>query len=689
MLIRLLPVLLLLQMLAPGEPSPRRVRADSDADAQRAALRQLLAANASATADADLVLVRIQAAWCGPCQWHAGWSETLADAFPRRLAIVDLLLADEDNQPATAEAVQAWQAKTGRGVTTVAVAAEDESVRVLLAAPSAQATTGTAAAPSSAAAAGSAAGGETAAVTAALLPPLALPRVLLVERRELSIRAAAANPAPDTVLALVRRELARIDGIAPSPEIPRPPLVDGRFTRDQWDLIRDMRLPDAPPPDPTNRVADDSAAAAFGRTLFFDQALSPAGRSCSSCHAPDLLFTNGKDIASEGVGPGVRNVPSIIVASRARWLMWDGRVDSLWAQAVMPFEDPTEMGSSRLFVAHGVRAWHAATYEALFGALPALDERDRFPERGKPDDAQWTAMRPSDREAVSRLMANVGKSIAAFERSLRVQPNALDRYAAGEMTALTADEKDGLAAFLQAGCAQCHHGPRLTDDAFHVLRFPTGHDDGTADRGRIDGIPRVLADEFSRDGIFSDARLPARRPATTAAAAASALGAFRTPSLRGVPFTMPYGHGGGFGGLTSVIDAHRTAGLSPASRYAVGETEPWAQGFDPALTPKIARFLLVLRMDLTADASRRLAHVVGRAEQFGPGDAFYPPARRVLRAAERDAGQVDDVESPQLESSPDDRPRGRKARHRETRTRRAARAGRRARRAAGCGRRRP
>jgi cytochrome c peroxidase len=629
-LIRLLPVLLLLQMLAPGEPSPspRRVRADAApaADAQRAALRQLVAANASATADADLVLVRIQAAWCGPCQWHAGWSQALADAFPRRLAIIDLLRADEDNQPATAEAVQAWQAKTGRGVTTVAVAAEDDSVRVLLAAPSAQATTGTAAAPSSAAAAaaaaGSAAGGATAAVTAALLPPLALPRVLLVDRRELSIRATASNPAPDTVLALVRRELARIDGSALSPETPQSPLFDGRFTRDQWDLIRDMRLPDAPPPDPTNRVADDSAAAAFGRRLFFDQTLSPAGRSCSSCHAPDLLFTNGKDIASEGVGPGVRNVPSIIVASSARWLMWDGRVDSLWAQAVMPFEDPTEMGSSRLFVAHAVRARHAAAYEALFGPLPALDERDRFPERGKPDDAQWTAMRPSDREAVSRLMANVGKSIAAFERSLRVQPNALDRYAAGEMTALTADEKDGLAAFLQAGCAQCHHGPRLTDDAFHVLRFPTGHDDGTADRGRIDGIPRLLADEFSRDGLFSDARLPARRPATTATAATSALGAFRTPSLRGVPFTMPYGHCGGFGGLTSVIDAHRTGGLSPASRYAVGETEPWAQGFDPALTPKIARFLRVLRMDLTSAEPRASAPA---SDQTVPARAGQTP----------------------------------------------------------------
>jgi cytochrome c peroxidase len=455
-----------------------------------------------------------------------------------------------------------------------------------------------------------------------LTTPGPLPRLVLLDPGDGTVRGTLDNPSPDAVLALVRRELAA----PPQPLRPASAaatnhplsegaggeaasLFDGRFTRDQRDMIRDMRLPSDPPPDPTNRVADNPDAVSFGRALFSDTRLAGVGRSCASCHAADLLFTNGKDVASEGVGPGVRNVPSILVASRARILMWDGRVDSLWAQAIMPFEDPTELGSSRLQIAHAVAASYRKEYEAIFGPLPALEDVQRFPQQGgpRPDklgqtahaDAAWTSMAEVDRTAVSRVMANVGKSIAAFERSLRLQPNALDRYAAGESTALTADEKDGLAAFFVAGCAQCHYGPRLSDDAFHVLRFPTGHGDGTADRGRVDGVPRLIADEFSRAGRFSDAPPAATQPAVRATASPAMLGAFRTPSLRGVPYTMPYGHGGGFGGLTSVIDAHRTGGLPAGSRYAVGETEPWAQGFDPTLTPRIIRFLQVLRADVS------------------------------------------------------------------------------------------
>jgi cytochrome c peroxidase len=357
-----------------------------------------------------------------------------------------------------------------------------------------------------------------------------------------------------------------------------------------------MRLPPQPPADPTNRVADTPAAAELGRRIFSDRSLSPSGRvACISCHSPELVFTNGKDTAAEGVGPGNRNVPSMVLASHARWQLWDGRADSLWAQAVLPFEDATEFGSSRLFVAHAVFDRHRSDYEPIFGPLPPLDDAGRFPANGKPGDAAWEAMSPADREAVTRVLADVGKSIAAFERSLRVKPNALDRYADGDAAALTAPQKAGLRAFFDAGCAQCHHGPRLTDDAFHNLRLPTGRADKAADRGRADGIPHLLSSEFLRSGRFSDAAGP---PPPALPTSTGETGAFKTPGLRGVPFTMPYGHGGGFGGLASVIEAHRTGGLPGGGRFAAGDAEPWAQGFDPALAAPIEAFLRTLSLDV-------------------------------------------------------------------------------------------
>ena len=547
----------LVAALAVGKPLPPDIVV-TDISGHQKPLVSLLTGDARAR----LALIRVHAAWCGTCQWHAGWSGALLTQVGTRVRLIDVVIADEDNQPAMPETIRAWAAREGMGGAAIVVAAAADPFRALFPAPA------------------------------------PLPRVVIVDARDGTVLGLLANPDPETLVALVRQHLAGA-GRAPASTTAAAPAagrIDGLFTRDQWALIAGMRWSSAPLPDPTNRVADDPKAAALGETLFSDATLSFGGRSCAACHNPSLLFTNGKDVAAEGAGPGSRNVPTILAASHARWLLWDGRVDSLWAQATMPIEDAEEMGSSRLFLAHAVHQRHRPAYEALFGPLPALEDEHRFPVEGKPGDPRWERMNADDREAVTRILANVGKAIAAFERRVTttVQPNALDRYAAGDREALTRPEKEGLAAFFEAGCAQCHYGPRLSDDAFHALRFPTGRYDGRADRGRIDGIPRLIADEFSRAGRFSDAPLSPHRPHPSP----SAIGAFRTPSLRGVASTMPYGHGGGFAGLALVIEAHRKGGLPLNNRYAVGETEPWAQDFDPRLTEKMLPFLQVLRMDV-------------------------------------------------------------------------------------------
>ena len=514
--------------------------------------RAVTLASLPAAAGADVWVVRIQAAWCGTCQWQAEWTPAVAARYSDRVSVVDLLVADEDNQPADAAAGRRWDARTrGAAVTLIA---------------------------------------EPGALAAAFPLPASLPRVVIIDRRTGSVAATLANPDPDRLIDAIDQALGGI--AAPRARTAR---VDGLFTPDQWAIIQGMRLPPFIPPDPTNRVADNPLAADFGFALFFDKGLSEAGIACASCHNADHLFADHQNRPSYGTGNARRNVPPLVLLDLARSQFWDGRADSVWSQAVAPIEDQHEMGSDRLYVAHRVLALYQTDYEGVFGPLPAaLGDRQRFPLHARPGTEAWARMRPDDQHAVSRVFANVGKALAAFERRLRVAPTALDRYAAGDTDALSVAEKDGLAAFLEAGCAQCHFGPRLSNDAFHNLRFPTARADGQPDRGRAEGAADLVASDFSRHGLFSDAPTPP----PPAPRVDRAEGAFRTPGLRGVAGTSPYGHGGGFDGLRAVIEAHRTGGLPAESPATLGEAEPWAQGFDPALTARIVRFLNGLRADI-------------------------------------------------------------------------------------------
>jgi cytochrome c peroxidase len=496
-------------------------------------------------------LLRVQAEWCGTCQWQAGWTAELAGHFAGRVAVIDLLVGDRDNAPADAAAAERWRDRTGRRALT------------LLAEPDV--------------------------LAGAFRWPAPLPRLLVVDARTRQVRATLANPAPHQIIAAVETALAGSSRTAP------PGLVDGRFTADQWALIQGMRLPASLAPDPTNRVADDPRAATLGGALFFEKSLSPIGIACSNCHNADHLFAEQQARPSYGSAIVKRNVPAPVRLDQARTFFWDGRADSMWSQAVVPIEDAGEMASDRVYVAHVIGERYRADYEAIFGPLPDLADATRFPPSARPGTEAWAAMRTADREAVSRVLANVGKAIAAFERRLVVPGTGLDRYAAGDRDALTDAEKDGLKAFLDAGCAQCHFGPRLSNDAFHTLRFPTARADGLADRGRAD-VPRPLpGGEFARSGRFADVPVAPPPPLRLD----RALGAFRTPGLRGVASTAPYGHGGSFDSLQAVIEAHRVGGLPPDSPATIGEAEPWPQAFDPALTPRIVLFLRGVRADMT------------------------------------------------------------------------------------------
>ena len=496
-----------------------------------------------------LLVLRVGAGFCGPCRWHAAHDALLAKSFGARLRVVDVLVTDEDNMLAGASVAERWRAR----VAGPDIVAADPRMRLVVAREP-------------------------------------LPAYVLVAADTMRVTTRVSNPPPELLDWYVASALAAMDHLPPPPA-PSVAKVDGVFTQDQWGLLMEMTLPGAPPPDPTNAKADDPGAAALGAELFFDASLSPSGTvSCATCHDPRKDFTDGLP-QSVGVATGDRNAPSVLLSAHSRWQFWDGRADTLWMQAAGPMEDMKEMASSRLFVAHRVAASRKAAYEAVWGPLPPLEDGTRFPPSGKPGDPAWAQMTQGDRDLVTRVYVNVAKSIAAFERTLRVAPNALDAYVAGNPAALTQAEKRGLAAFFAAGCAQCHWGPRLTDDAFHGVRFPTGRRDGAADTGWRDGILQLMTSEFHAGTPWSDA--PQVRFSHLAPVSFT-LGTMKTPPLRGVTSTAPYGHGGTLATLRDVLEVYAEPGLPETDLRATGVVEPWLPRIAPHDRDAILPFLGVL-----------------------------------------------------------------------------------------------
>lgn len=308
-----------------------------------------------------------------------------------------------------------------------------------------------------------------------------------------------------------------------------------------------------PPPDPSNGVADDPRAVDLGHRLFFEPRLSSNGEvSCATCHDPERFFTDGLP-RGKALGEVDRNTRSIVGAAYSPWLFWDGRVDSLWAQALDPLEHPAEHGGTRSHYAHVVAEHYGEAYEELFGPLPDLADGDRFPRMAGPsgtteEQALWRAMAEEDRQAVTAVFVNAAKAIAAFERKILPAPAPFDAYVAaleGEDRqavgkALSPDQVAGLRLFLgQGGCIQCHHGPLFSNNDFHNVGAPGVEGLGTFN-GRIQTAQDVLMDPFNCLGPWSDAEGDCPELRFIKVSGEELFGAVRTPSLRNVADTAPY-----------------------------------------------------------------------------------------------------------------------------------------------------
>ncbi len=236
----------------------------------------------------------------------------------------------------------------------------------------------------------------------------------------------------------------------------------------------------------------------LGKILFFDPRLSVNhNQSCATCHNPDLGFGDGleKGIGTTGQELG-RNTPHLYNLAWSVVFFWDGRAGSLEEQALLPIQSKEEMGMQ---------------LDLLVSRLNDVGEyRKRF----------------KDVYGVEEISADeVGKAIAAFERSIITNNSPFDRYMAGDKNAMGPAAIRGMKLFQnKARCTQCHDGSNFTDDSFHNL-----------------GVSK----DVGRAAIVNDKTLT---------------GAFKTPGLRNVTLTGPYMHDGSLGSLVEVIEFYNQGG---------------------------------------------------------------------------------------------------------------------------------
>lgn len=266
---------------------------------------------------------------------------------------------------------------------------------------------------------------------------------------------------------------------------------------------------------------------ALGRTLFHDPILSGSRQiACASCHHQELGFT---DRLSRSFGHdrqrGRRNAQSILTVAWMTQLFWDGRAHSLEEQVIQPLHDPIEMASHIPDVEARLRTMpsYVQSFEQVFGAGPIT-------------------------------ISQAAKAMAAFLRAQRPR-SKWDVVMSAGTDRLTDQQLQGLHLFrTKAGCANCHNGPMFTDQRFHNLGL-SFYGRANQDLGRYE-VTKNPAD----------------------------VGAFRTPSLRGVGRTAPYMHMGSFIDLMPIIRFYNMGGVQPKPSDAQKD-DPLFPKTSPILRP--------------------------------------------------------------------------------------------------------
>ena len=247
---------------------------------------------------------------------------------------------------------------------------------------------------------------------------------------------------------------------------------------------------------PTNYEMSDPLID-LGRMLYYEPRLSISGNmSCNTCHGLNNYGMDGLRFSFGHTGnPVGRNAPTVYNAALHVSQFWDGRAADVEEQAKGPVLAAGEMGMP-----------NAETVVSVLKAVPGYQP-------------YFEAAFPGDSDPIT--YDHVGQAIGAFERRLTT-PGRFDEFLAGDTTALTEAEQQGLALFMQTGCTACHYGPTLGGNSYATLGAQEPYT--TNDMGR-----------YIVTGKEADMHV------------------FKVPSLRNVAVTGPYLHDGSIPTMESMV----------------------------------------------------------------------------------------------------------------------------------------
>ena len=319
-------------------------------------------------------------------------------------------------------------------------------------------------------------------------------------------------------------------------------------------------LPPVPVPE-DNPITPEKVE--LGRLLFFDARLSADGSlACVSCHLPDQGWTTNTPLSpAYPTNMERRNSQTLINVAYNKALIWDGRAAALEKQALGPLQNPLHMNQNLDLLVEKLKA------------IPAYVERFQHV------------------FGTSVNAENLGKALAAFERTLISRNAPFDRYMGGDQQAMSKSALQGMELFKgKARCILCHNGPNFTDSQFHNLGVPDAP---------LLSHPLVQASirfDAKRMNVQEYAQVKEDLGRYLVTKEEKDKGAFKTPTLRHVTQRDPYMHNGVFQSLEDVIEFYNGGGGAVSGKYPL--IQPL--GLTAKEKQELLRFLEALTGELPA-----------------------------------------------------------------------------------------